>query len=218
FDVALLRLGIVPGVAHEHRDLAVAERVLRAEHDRDAEPAETIRGDQAHGERAAREQGLGQRVRREAEALRHLGDPLPGLGAQLALPVERFGGGANGHAGLGRHVTDGHPPHLRSSGVVGVRAALLTPRGTASSLRFRRNRENLFLGPGAAYVNSADQPPAVMSAADQIDLADREDRAGHAYHAVGARTEGSAAPESPPGSVTGPVAPTALASRTHQPL
>ena len=38
------------------------------------------------------------------------------LGAELALAVERLGGGADGHAGLGRHVTDGHPPHLRSSG------------------------------------------------------------------------------------------------------
>jgi hypothetical protein len=89
---------------------------MNTEHDRDAEPAEAVRGDQAHRERAAREQGLGQRVRREPEALGYLGDPLPGLGAQLALPVERLGGGADGHASLGRHVTDGHPPHLHSSG------------------------------------------------------------------------------------------------------
>jgi len=49
---------------------------------------------------------------------------------------------------------------MHSSGVVGfrVRAALLTPRRTASSLRFRRNRENLFLRSGAAYVNTG--PPA----------------------------------------------------------
>src|SRR5205085_12509351 len=57
-----------------------------------------------------------------------------------------------------------------------------------------------------------------MSAADQIDLADREDQADRAYHADGARTGDSAAPAGPPGSVTGPVAPTATASGTHQPL
>jgi hypothetical protein len=48
-------------------------------------------------------------------------------------------------------------------------------------------------------VNSADQPPAVVS--------------------VRARTKPDpAAPAGPPGSVTGPVAPTATASGTHQPL
>ena len=61
-------------------------------------------------------------------------------------------------------------------------------------------------------MNSADQPPAVMSATDRIELADREDQAGRADRA---RTEDPAAP---PGSVTGPVAPTATASGTHQPL
>ena len=64
-------------------------------------------------------------------------------------------------------------------------------------------------------MNSADQPPAVMSATDRLDLADREDQAGRAYRADGARTEDRTAP---PGSVTGPVAPTATASGTHQPL
>src|SRR5580704_9857779 len=54
-----------------------------------------------------------------------------------------------------------------------------------------------------------------MSATDRIELADREDQAGRAYRADGARTEDPAAP---PGSVTGPVAPTATASGTHQPL
>jgi len=124
-DVALLPVRVVPRVAHEHRDLAGAEGVLRTEHDRDAEPAETVRGDQAHREGTAREQGLGQRVRREAEPLRRLGDALPGFGAQLALPVEGLGSGADGHAGLRRHVTDGHPPHLHSSGSFWV------PRGSS---------------------------------------------------------------------------------------
>jgi hypothetical protein len=32
--------------------------------------------------------------------------------SELALPVERLGGGADGHAGLRRHVADGRPPHL----------------------------------------------------------------------------------------------------------
>ena len=64
-------------------------------------------------------------------------------------------------------------------------------------------------------MNSADQPPAVMSAADRIDLADREDLPGRAYRAEGARTEDPAAP---PGSVTGPVVPTATASGTLEPL
>src|SRR5689334_25365055 len=54
-----------------------------------------------------------------------------------------------------------------------------------------------------------------MSAADRIDLADREDLPGRAYRADGARTEDPAAP---PGSVTGPVAPTATASGAHEPL
>jgi hypothetical protein len=68
---------------------------------------------------------------------------------------------------------------------------------------------------GAAYVNSADQPPAVMSATDRIELADREDQADRAYHADGS----PAAPAGPPpGSVTGPVVPTATASGTLEPL
>src|SRR4029077_2309320 len=54
-----------------------------------------------------------------------------------------------------------------------------------------------------------------MSATDRIELADREDLPGRAYRADGARTEDPAAP---PGSVTGPVVPTATASGTHQPL
>src|SRR5438477_31423 len=52
-----------------------------------------------------------------------------------------------------------------------------------------------------------------MSATDRIELADREDQAGRAYRADGARTEDPAAP---PGSVTGPVAPTA--AHTAAPL
>lgn len=61
-------------------------------------------------------------------------------------------------------------------------------------------------------MNSADQPPAVMPAADHADQAD---------HANGVRTappEDHATAESPPGSVTGPVAPTAAASGTHHPV
>ena len=111
-DVAALPVGIIPGVAHEDRHLPGAERILGAQHDRDAEPAETVAGDQAHRERTARQQRLGQRVRREAESLRRFGDALPRLGPELALPVECLGGGADRHAGLRRHVADGHPPHL----------------------------------------------------------------------------------------------------------
>jgi hypothetical protein len=51
-----------------------------------------------------------------------------------------------------------------------------------------------------------------MSATDRIELADREDLAGRAYRA------GTEDPAAPAGSVTGPVAPTATASGTHQPL
>jgi len=61
-------------------------------------------------------------------------------------------------------------------------------------------------------VNSADQPPAVMPAVDHADQAD---------HANGVRTApppDQALPEGPPGSVTGPVAPTTAASGTHHPV
>jgi DUF1680 family protein len=61
-------------------------------------------------------------------------------------------------------------------------------------------------------VNSADQPPAVMPAADHADQAN---------HGNGVRTvpaEDQAPPTGPPGSVTGPVAPTAAASGAHRPV
>ena len=61
-------------------------------------------------------------------------------------------------------------------------------------------------------MNSSDQPPAVMPAADHADQAN---------HANGVRTApplDQAPPAGPPGSVTGPVAPTAAASGTHQPV
>ena len=48
-EVAALTVRLVPRVAHEHGDLAHAQGVLRAEHDRDAEPPEAVGGDHADG-------------------------------------------------------------------------------------------------------------------------------------------------------------------------
>ena len=67
----------------------------------------------------------------------------------------------------------------------GVGPALLTPRWPASSLRFRGNLgKPIPWNHGAAYVNSAEMPPAVVPAADPADPADRvnpTDRADPAY-------------------------------------
>ena len=65
-QVPALAIWLVPGVAHEHRDLADAERVLGAEHDRDAEPAEAVGGDHADRVGAPGQQAPGQHVGREA--------------------------------------------------------------------------------------------------------------------------------------------------------
>ena len=62
-------------------------------------------------------------------------------------------------------------------------------------------------------MNSADQPPAVMPAADHADQADPAN--GRVRTAP---PEDQAPAEGPAGSVTGPVAPTAAASGTHQPV
>src|SRR5512135_3473523 len=61
-----------------------------------------------------------------------------------------------------------------------------------------------------------------MSAADRADLAapqddGREDQGDRGYQADRARTALPQNPADPPGSVAGPVVPTATASGTHQP-
>ena len=65
-------------------------------------------------------------------------------------------------------------------------------------------------------MTSAEMPPAVVPAAGP---ADRADRVGPADRAdADAPSEGLAASAGPPASVTGPVAPTAAAAGSHQPL
>src|SRR5262249_11286854 len=100
-------------VAHELRDLTSAERVLRAQHDRDAEPPEAVGGDQSDRVGAPGQQRPGQHVRREPELTRGGGDPLSGLGPQLALAVERLGRGADRNARLGCDIPDRRPPGVR---------------------------------------------------------------------------------------------------------
>ena len=100
---------VIAGIAHEDRDLARAQRVLGAEHDRDVEPAEAVGGDHAHGVSPSREQAPGQDVRREVKLARGRRHPVPGLGAQFPLAVEGLGGSADRDAGLRRDVPDGGP-------------------------------------------------------------------------------------------------------------
>ena len=70
---------------------------------------------------------------------------------------------------------------------------------------------------GAAYVNSADRPPAVMPATGHARTAPSQDPVDSAVP-PGSPAGPPGSPAGPPGSVTGPVAPIAAAPGTHQPL
>ncbi len=115
--VVLLPDRVAPAVAEQGGHLALAQCVLRAEHDRDGEPAEAVRGDQPDRVAAAGQQSLGQQVRPETEPLGRGLYPLPGLGPQLAAPVERLGHRADRYPGQGGDVSDGHRtglPHQKA--------------------------------------------------------------------------------------------------------
>ena len=86
------------------------ERILGAQHHRDAEPAEAVGGDDADGVRAPRQQPSGQHVGREAQLACGRGDPVPGLGTEFALAVQCLGSGSDRDARHGGDVTDGDPP------------------------------------------------------------------------------------------------------------
>ena len=145
-QVVLLPDRVVPGVAHEHRHLAGAERVLGAEHDRDAEPAEAvvvIRPDRV-GPPASRP--AGQRVRLEAElARRPRCTRSPGLAAQLPAPVERLGGRADRHAGQAATSATSRLGTRLASASSGVDVIGLPPPRTEQPLAYVSdgNRENL---------------------------------------------------------------------------
>jgi hypothetical protein len=106
-QVVLLPDLVVPAVAQQNRDAPGAERVLRALHDRDAEPAEAVGGNQPHREGAAGEQPAGQRVRLVAELLGCLLDALDGAERQGTASVERLGYRARRDPGQAGHVGDG---------------------------------------------------------------------------------------------------------------
>ncbi len=108
-DVPALARRIVAGIAHEHRDLPGSQGILRAEHHRDAEPAEAVGRDQADGEGPASQQGPGVHVGREAELARRRRHTITGLRAHRALAVQRLRGRADRHPRQGRDIPDRRP-------------------------------------------------------------------------------------------------------------
>jgi hypothetical protein len=94
----LLSQRVPAPVAQQRRDLAGAEGVLDAEHDRDREPSERVRGEDADRVRAAGDQAASQRVGLEAELLGRGEHALAGRGAELATSVDGLGRGAHRHA------------------------------------------------------------------------------------------------------------------------
>src|SRR5262249_52403373 len=95
--IVLLADRVTPAIAQQDRHLALAERVLGAQHDRDGEPPETVGGDQPDRVASPGEQPTGQRARPEAELFRRGEHPVPGLRPQLAAPVQGLGDRADRH-------------------------------------------------------------------------------------------------------------------------
>jgi hypothetical protein len=106
----LLAQRVVAAVAQQRGDLAGAQRVLHAEHDRDGEAPEALRREDADGVGAALEQPARKRVRLEAELLRGGEHALARLAAQLAAAVHGLGHRARRHAGQRGDVRDGRHP------------------------------------------------------------------------------------------------------------
>lgn len=110
-------------VAQEHRDLASAERVLRAHEDREAEAAHQVRGEEPDGARAPGEQAPGERVGGEGELRGGLQHALAGLGVHVVAAVERLRGR--------RHRDARQAGHIGQRG--GARAARCGGSGHSSS-------------------------------------------------------------------------------------
>jgi hypothetical protein len=105
-DVAALAHRIV-GAAQEDRDACRLERALDALEHGNAEPAVAVGRDQADGEGPLAQQALRQVVGPEAQALGRGAHGGTGLIAQLALPIQRLGHGADADARSVGHVANG---------------------------------------------------------------------------------------------------------------
>jgi hypothetical protein len=103
-DVVLPADRVAARVAEQHGHLAVGERVLDAEQDRDGEAAGELVGQQADGAGAAGQEAAGQRVGLERELVGRLEHPAAGLRRDLVAGVERLGRGGHRHARAASHV------------------------------------------------------------------------------------------------------------------
>ena len=93
-------------VVDDEVELAVGQdRVDPAEPFGSLRPGEE-RDDHADGQRSAEAEAAGRRARREAKLLHDRQDPVPRLGVDDVLAVQRPGGGRDAHPGLARDVAD----------------------------------------------------------------------------------------------------------------
>jgi hypothetical protein len=126
--VVLLADRVLATLAHERGHLARPERVLGAAHQRDAEAAVVVGGDQPDGVRPSRQQAARDGVGLEAELLGRRADALARLLAELPPAVQRLRCGAHRHAGERGDVTDAGRGTARSSSVSLVSVLTVHPR------------------------------------------------------------------------------------------
>ncbi len=108
-DLELLPVVLVAGVREHRPEVALVQRLRRAREDRREVDGVDERHEDADEPRPAGRQAPGAAVRDVAPVADDLRDELTRLGGDVVAAVEDAGDGGDGHAGLLRHLTDGHP-------------------------------------------------------------------------------------------------------------